>query len=58
MISNISNRTSWTRKDIGCQLLSAFVTGFLLSLSIVPIDTIRTHIMVNNKIYFFFLYNQ
>ena len=48
------NVTGWERKDIKCQALSAFCSGFFMSLTSAPFDMIRTTLMnqpTNKKLY-------
>lgn len=50
----ILTRTNWTRKDLRCQAVSAFGSGFFMSLTTAPFDRIRTTLMnqpLNQKKY-------
>jgi len=48
------NYTGWERKDIKCQTLSAFFSGFFMAVTSAPFDMIRTTLMnqpPNQKLY-------
>ena len=48
------NATGWERKNIKCQALSAFFSGFFMSVTSAPFDMIRTTLMnqpPNKKLY-------
>jgi hypothetical protein len=50
----VVNNTTWVRKDLKCQFMSAFGAGFLMTCAVAPFDMVRTRLMnqeINNKIY-------